>query len=286
VRGLSDASWSVRIASADLAGRVRDKRVLPALVGALKDARGRIVKAAGRSLTLLTRIPFDPDPEVWGGWLQGDGASFDPAQTPEAPPPDAHPPPAGRQAPLPDGSRTVEGPRFLDLPVVSRHVAFVLDGSHSMGEVLPNGRTRWAEVVVELERALQQMNGAVVNLCVFADEVTPVFPHAKPLDAGARESVLRLARGRTPHGWTALYDAIAWGLADPEVDTVIVLSDGAPTAGTYFTKTDFLSEIRRANRWRRACIDVIAVGSDGVGRRWRDALQRIADESGGTCLKR
>jgi hypothetical protein len=49
---------------------------------------------------------------------------------------------------------------------------------------------------------------------------------------------------------------------------------------------EHLSAIRRANRWRRACIDVIAVGSDGVGRRWRDALQRIADESGGTCLKR
>ena len=286
VRALGDPSWSVRVTAADLAGRVADRRVLPALVQALNDARVRVVRAAGRSLTRLTRIPFDPDPVVWGAWLRGDGAGFDPAQAADLPPPETPRPahPSGR--PPDAGGRTVEGPRFLDLPVVSRNLAFVLDASHSMGELLPNGRTRWAEVVVELEKALRALSGAVVNVCVFADDVAPVFPQAKPLDAGAREAVLRLARGRVPRGWTALYDAIAWGLADPEVDTLIVLSDGAPTAGQHFTKTDFLSEIRRANRWRRAAIDVIAVGSDGVGRRWRDALQRIADESGGTCLRR
>jgi HEAT repeat protein len=280
LRALRDDSWSLRLAAADLAGRVRDRRMLAGLVEALRDARVRVADAAGRSLTALTGIPFDAVHGVWAAWLAGDGQAFDPAVA------SAEPEERPRPPPLPAGSRTVEGVRFLDLPIRSKHLAFVLDCSHSMGELLPNGRTRWAEVVVELERALKSMSGAVANLCVFADEVTPVFPRAVVLDAARRDEVMRLARGRSPRGWTALYDAIAWGLADPEVDTVVVLSDGAPTAGSHFTKTDFFGELRRANRWRRARIDVIAVGSDRVGHRWRDTLRRLAEETGGTCLSR
>jgi HEAT repeat protein len=280
LRALGDESWSVRLAAADLAGRVRDRRMLPALIQVLRDARVRVVDVAGKSLTALTGIPFDPEPETWTSWLETAGKDFDPATAP--PPAEERP----RPPPLPAGSRTVQGARFLDLPIRSRHLAFVLDCSHSMGELLANGRTRWAEVVVELERALRSMPDVTANLCVFADEVTPVFPRAVPIDAARREDVLRLARGRRPGGWTALYDAIAWGLSDPQVDTVVVLSDGAPTAGSHFTKTDFFAELRRANRWRRARIDVIAVGSDGVAHRWRDTLQRLAAETGGTCLAR
>ncbi len=66
----------------------------------------------------------------------------------------------------------------------------------------------------------------------------------------------------------------------------MVLSDGAPSAGAFFTKTDLLAELRRANRFRRARIDVVAVGADQVARRWRDALQQIAQESGGTVVTR
>lgn len=281
VRALGDASWSVRLEAADLAPRTLDRRVLPALVQALKDERKRVAETAGRALVKMTRIPFDPDPAVWGAWLEGDGRSFDPAGAPpdDAPPP--RPPP-----PVPAGTRTVEGARFLDLPIVSRHVAFVLDGSGSMKELRPDGRTRWAEVVAELDQALGRLSGAAVNVAVFSDEVAAALPRSQPLDAPRREALLRFVRGRAPGGKTALYDGVAWGLADPEVDTLVVLSDGAPSAGTYFTKSDLLAEVRRANRWRRARIDVIAVGADGVAQRWRDALQRLAQDSGGACLVR
>lgn len=278
VRALKDVSWSVRLVAAQSAGQVRQRKVLEALVPALQDARTRVVEAAGGSLVRLTGIPFDPSPALWGAWLSGDGASFDPAQVEAA----ARPP----QPALPPGTRTVAGPRFLDLPLASRHLAFVLDGSGSMAQAVPGGGTRWSEVGGELERALAALAGATVNLCVFADQVAAAFPRAGVLSAQRRDALLAFVRGRAPRGHTALYDGIAWALADPEIDTVVVLSDGAPSAGAWFTKTDLLAEVRRANRWRRARIDVIAVGADQVARRWRDALQTIAQESGGTCLKR
>ena len=277
IAALTDASWSVRLAAAGHAARLRDRRVLAPLVLALNDARVRVAEAAGRALVGLTGIPFDPEAKVWRAWLEGDGKTFDPAQAPEVTLP---PPP-----PLPPGSRTVET-RFLGVPLRSRHMAFVLDGSGSMAARLPDGRTRWAEVVEQLEKALGALAGAHVNVAVFDETVEAAFPRALPLDAGRRETLLRFVRARGPRGKTALYDGIAWGLADPEVDTLIVLSDGAPSAGAFFTKTDLLAEVRRANRFRRARIDVVAVGADQVARRWRDALQQIAEESGGTVVTR
>jgi Mg-chelatase subunit ChlD len=176
--------------------------------------------------------------------------------------------------------------RFLGLTIRSRHVAFVLDGSGSMAAMGREGRTRWAEVVRELEQVLAGLAGAHVNLAVFQEHVEAALPRSLPLDAARREVLMRFVRARVPRGKTALYDGIAWGLGDPEVDTVVVLSDGAPSAGQFFTRTDLLSEVRRANRYRRARIDVVAVGADDVARRWRDALQQIAKDSGGSYVAR
>jgi HEAT repeat protein len=275
---LGDPSWSVRLAAASRAAALRDRRLLAPLVAALSDARGRVVEAAGRALTGLTGIPFDAEPRPWRAWLEKDGAAFDPAT---APPPDARPAP-----PPAAGGRTVTAARFLDLPIRSKHVAFVLDASGSMSALLGDGRTRWAGVLAELERALEQLGDAHVNVGVFADGVAAALPRALPLDAARRRTLLAFVGARRPGGRTALYDGIAWGLSDPEVDTLVVLSDGAPSAGAFFTKTDLLAEVRRSNRFRRARIDVIAMGGDDVARRWRDALETLATESGGTHLVR
>jgi hypothetical protein len=155
-----------------------------------------------------------------------------------------------------------------------------------MSALLGGGRTRWAGVLAELERALEHLGDAHVNVGVFADGVAAALPRALPLDAARRRTLLAFVAARRPGGRTALYDGIAWGLSDPEVDTLVVLSDGAPSAGAFFTKTDLLAEVRRANRFRRARIDVIAMGGDDVARRWRDALETLAAESGGTHLVR
>jgi len=277
IAALTDASWSVRLVAAGHAGRLRDRRVLEPLVAALSDPRLRVGEAAGRALVALTGIPFDPEVKPWRAWLDGPGRTFDPAQAPETTLPSPPPPPPG--------SRTVET-RFLGVPLRSRHLAFVLDGSGSMAARLADGRTRWEEVATELERAVTGLTGAHVNLAVFDETVEPAFPRALPLDAGRRETLLRFVRARGPSGKTALYDGIAWGLSDPDVDTLVVLSDGAPSAGAFFTKSDLLAELRRANRFRRARIDVIAVGADAVAQRWRDALRQITEETGGTYVAR
>jgi HEAT repeat protein len=276
--GSKDAVWSIRLVAAELAGAVRDRRVLERLVAwREEEPRRRLVTALEVALVRLTGIPFEG--AQWRTWLEGDGRAFDPAEVPA--------PPA---AAFDGGTHTVETVDFLGVPLVSAHVAFVLDGSSSMREVGADGRRRDERAQAALAAALDGLAArdrtVRFNVHRFHDGVESLADEALALTAATRERALRWLAARPPGGRTALYDGIAAGLADPEVDQVIVLSDGAPSAGSWFTKTDLLAEVARANRWRHARIDVVSLGSERVAARWRDLLTRLARAHGGLSLSR
>src|SRR5204863_9043731 len=171
--------------------------------------------------------------------------------------------------------------RFLDVPIASPHVSFVLDASGSMRETDDGKTSRWDRVRVEVDRVLAALGtSAEGNVVVFSDAAETLFPSATRFGAAARERVKTSLLARLPAGRTALYDGIALALADPDVDTVIVLSDGAPSAGQFFTKSDVRAEVARANRWRRARIDVVGGGGQSTGR-WKTLLADLAKDSGG-----
>ena len=177
--------------------------------------------------------------------------------------------------------------RFLELPVASAHVSFVLDASGSMREADAKGVSRWDRVRAEMDRVLEALGtSAEGNVVLFSDAATTLFPQAVRFSPEARAKVRSALLARLPMGRTALYDGIALALQDPAVDTVVVLSDGAPSAGQFFTKTDVRQEVARADRWRKARIDVVSIGGDEAGKRWRTLLQSVAEDHGGRFLSR
>src|SRR5262245_11750501 len=255
--GLDDAVWSVRLAAAESAGAVRRHEVLAPLVARLRDPRDRVAQASCAALVRLTGIPFDADPARWEAWLQGDGARFDPALLPSRGPP-----------PFDPGGSTVAPVQFMGAPIASSHLALVLDASGSMREPALGGGTRWDRVREEVDRVLAVLGtSAEGNVFVFADRAEAVFPSATRFSPAARQQVTRTLAARRPGGKTALYDGIALALSDPDVDALLVLSDGVPSAGERFTKTDVREGVRRANRWRKARIDVVAIGAEDVAKR-------------------
>jgi hypothetical protein len=274
--GLDDAVWSVRLVAAEVGGGVRDRRVLAPLVAALKDPRERVAAQTPFPTICRPLLPFDADPERWGAWLAKEGATFDPAEVAARKPP-----------PYDPGGRTAAVVKFLDVPLVSSHVAFVIDASGSMSAKDAAGTSRWDRARDEVDRVLERVGTSVEgNVVLFADESTALFPAAVRFAPAARQKVREALAARPPAGRTALYDGIARALDDPTIDQVIVLSDGAPSAGAWFTKTDLEVELRRANRFRRARIDVIAVGADDVAKRWRTLLRDVAERTGGRFLAR
>ena len=284
LHGLTNAVWSVRLAAAELARVVPERRVLEGLVPVLADERVRVRAAAHTALVHLTGIPFEPVVKRWRVWLEGEGRSFDLAAYAASPRARTR-----RERRFDSGTETVSTARFLGLAIESRHVAFVLDVSASMRERTEGGETRWEVVLHALRSALRTLRTgrrAWVNVHMFSDEVESVFDRARELTSARVKEIERRLAAKRPGGRTALYDGIEAALSDPEVDSIVVLSDGAPSAGRFFTKTDLLGELRLRNRWRRARIDVIAVGSDGIAKRWRDVLKRIASESGGRYVER
>ena len=271
IHGLDDAVWSVRLVAAELAGAVRDRRVLAPLIEALRDVRDRVAQAAATALLRLTGIPFGVDPGRWATWLAGDGATFDPSTVADR-----------KVVAFEAGGGTVAPVKFMDLAVASGHVAFVLDASGSMAERDAAGTSRWDRVRDEVGHVLERLGtGAEGNVILFADAATPLFRSAVRFAPATREKVGEALAAHPPAGRTALYDGIAKALEDPAIDTVVVLSDGAPSAGSFFTKTDLRAEVRKANRWRRARIDVVAIGADDVAKKWRSLLRELAEDSGG-----
>ncbi len=77
-----------------------------------------------------------------------------------------------------------------------------------------------------------------------------------------------------------LYDDLEQALLDPEVDTLLLLSDGVPGAGRYTSTGDILRAIRRVNQTRRVVIHCVSLGRDS------DLLRRLAAENGGTYVWR
>ena len=66
---------------------------------------------------------------------------------------------------------------------------------------------------------------------------------------------------------------------DPDVDTIYLLSDGAPSAGKHTAPGEILREIRRKNRSRQIAINTISLGRS-------DLMKKLAEQNGGVYVQK
>ena len=165
-----------------------------------------------------------------------------------------------------------------------RHVVYVLDISGSMS-------SRIDRAEAELRRALGGLRPEeTFNIVAFSDEV-----HS--FDMGMAPATPDLVRRASAYldtlrvgGGTDLEGAMAKALALPEVNEVILLTDGVPTNdnGPY-PKEEFPRIAREINRFNRQHARISTVGMvgkspDGLDQSFEatQLLQQIAHDSGGT----
>jgi len=265
-----DRDWRFRAAGAALAGKIRDASSIPLLIRALAGAEGRLRDDFRRALASLTRLYF-MDVEGWERWWRDAREDF------ELPPP----PPPGNEGGRPEpagGTKAV----FYGLPVTSTRVVFCLDVSGSMGRRRGTGATRFEIAKRELRNALERAPAeSRVNLIFFDREVRPFAKSLRPLRRrGVLERMKAFLAKIRPVGGTNLFGALETAFADPEVDTIFLLSDGEPSAGRILDPETIAAEIRRRNQSRRIVLHCISIGGDG------SLLRRLARESGGRFVRR
>ncbi|MCK6461303.1 MAG: VWA domain-containing protein, partial [Planctomycetes bacterium] len=252
-------------------GVARARESVPALVAALaKEERLRIRKTIGESLYRLTGEDFGDARDLWERWWRERGEGFAmPEKAPER-----------KEAARGGERRTVAS--FYGVPVDSDRVVFVLDVSSSMGGA------GFGQEATELDRAVTETlkvvkalpPSAKANVIVFETEVRMWRRSLTTLGPAARKALEGFLHGQKPQGSTNLYDAIESALLMNDVETVYLLSDGEPTAGSITDDEEILAAVRRLNRDTRAAVHCVSLGGESR------LLRRLAEATMGTYVTR
>jgi HEAT repeat protein len=270
---LHHPDWTVRIESADLLAALGAEGAdVEALIGALRrEKRSRVRGEAASALERLTGAPLGEEPGRWESWWAKHREGWK----------------AGRASPAPaacdpgDGASTA---RFYDIPVETDRMAFVIDTSKSMTDPARLGETatKMQLALAQLARTLAGLReDSSFNVVAFGTEVETWKPRAVPAGASGKYEAMRFLQKKSLEGRTNIFDAVAAALEDPEVDTLFLLTDGAPTAGEETTRTGFMRGLAALRRWRPVRIHCVEVGAQNTGMRWKGFLAEVASSTGG-----
>ncbi|MAF67674.1 MAG: hypothetical protein CMJ84_18725 [Planctomycetes bacterium] len=260
---LADPSHLVRGEVIECIGRLRGLDAVALLAGALEGETLRSRLRICELLEDLTGLTLGDSPERWRRWWAAEGAEFvlpTAEQLAEARAERAH-----RRS---RSNRTAAA--FYGINIDSDRLCFVLDVSGSMGG------SRLSLLKEEMSRTLERMSdGGQFNLIFFADQISKWKGKLVELDAASRASAQRRLRSLHAGGGTALFNGLAEALEDVEVDTIILLSDGMPSAGRIQGSEQILDEIERRNALRHVVIHGVSLGGGSA------LLRRLAEATGG-----
>lgn len=274
---LRSGHCGLRTAALESAVQGKQYRAVPLLIAALEaeaeGERGRFLGDCGRALMALTGQGLGWEPRLWRLWWNERGGAW--LQSAEAGQPNASPPP--RQ----DSSATVA--RMFGLPVDSKRVLVVVDGSGSMliGKL---GEKTCAEAAAdELESFLAQLpEDARFNVAVIADEPVPLYRELAAASRKTRAEAVQFLRAYRFGGTSALYDALVWAQNQPGVDTLVLISDGGGSSGSHQYAGHMLDGLRRERERTGVRVHGVCVGSDPPKIRF---MEELADMTGGRAVR-
>jgi HEAT repeat protein len=269
---LEDKEWRVRMAAAQGLGRIRTKECVAPLITALEteeDRRPR--RAIADALFRITGQHLYDMYELWVKWWSRNHASFVVSAVVPA------------KKKRKGGRQTVAD--FYGVPVESERVVFVIDKSGSMGGAFFRGEklqdNELDKAVKEMLKVVRRMrNGAQVNVVFFESGIERWAKKLRKLDKKTRASLQSYVEAQEPTGGTNLYDGLEMAMRMRDVDTIYLLSDGAPGSGKWVADEDILREIGKLNKKLRIQIHTVSLGRES------DLLKQLAEQSGGTYVRR
>ena len=280
-----DEHWRVRLAALDALAELKSPAAVALLVEALEREPGRLDEDIVAHLVRLTGRDLGAEPERWRAFLA------------TAPPDFVERADAARLVP----ARYAAGIRYHDIHSASRRFVLVTDLSSSMEtreqRRVTNAReyaavlSRLQIAVTEIARLLSSLDARhAFGLVTFRDDADAWRPVLQPAtERTLRDAADELRRwhagGGTnlQAGLARVFDMAEIALDAPttrgeDLDSVFLLSDGAPTVGELVSPELLLTWVAERNRALRLRIHCIALAGDDLS---RDFLRRLAELTGG-----
>jgi len=280
VQYLSHPEWSTRLEALRILGDMRTKDAVGPIIARMPEERGRMLHEFADVLWILTGEPFRTRAASWQSWWADEEDRFQIISEEEL----------GKRAAEEEERRLRQisniKTEFFGIRIVSERVIFVIDTSGSMAEATRGeaaGEVPLPRIEVakrELTRALESLEeNTLFNIITFSSGVTPWLDSVAGSSQRARDEAYEWVSRLGAGGATNLYGALEAAFEDPDVDTLVVLSDGEPTGG----ETDDPYRIREVvqgwNENRGVVMHTIAVGGS------LQILEWIAEDSGGSHVK-
>jgi len=231
IAGLMDEGipHTIRASAADGLGCIKSRRGLAALAARVQD--DTLGEAAQRALFRLTGQDFGGDAAKWTAWLKENGGRVELKMLSEAAW-DTHQ--KLKSTAEPARARPQEfSARFYGMEVKGRHCLFVLDCSGSMaGERIGRLKEEINGLLAAFEGRPKTLRFAII---LFHTDVEGCFSGRglMPNDAESLKRAAKYVEKMTAGGATAMMSALQFIAAKllpaGDVDTIYLLSDGAPT---------------------------------------------------------
>ncbi|MEM8885683.1 MAG: VWA domain-containing protein [Planctomycetota bacterium] len=258
----AEKPWQLPIGAARGLAATRHPSAVPVLIDALeKRLGGRLGFELSAALKSLTGQPFGRNAKVWRKWWSERGTGF---QIPE------------QVRPLwAEETDATDNYSFYGIQLVSRSAVFVCDVSGSMqGKRIETLRR-------ELRAAVKRFpSKGRFNVILFSEKVQPWSKKLVEASPKKKEKLLEFIDGVEAAGATNIWDALALALKDKDVDTVVLLSDGAPTAGKIRSTAEIAVEFSKQNRERMVLLHVVSID------RASPNLRAMARLTGGSYVER
>jgi hypothetical protein len=241
LRHAKHKSWQVRLALAEALRAYRHKQAVDALIQLLGDGRMRVREKALDHLELLTGESFGPSQKAWAKWRSAQGTELR-----------LRPREISVYRPFRASDRKYAHKEYYGLKMATDRVVFVLDKSDSMYHGLFDG-------VVEEMRAHLDSAGPTTrfNVIEFANKPVPWRTDLVAANAANLEEAVKFLHRERPGGATDMIAALRMGLLTPDVDAIVLLSDGLPNRGDPKKPAGILEAVGKVNRYQRIAVHTV-----------------------------
>jgi hypothetical protein len=271
---LAHDDWSTRLATLNALEMVRKAPVVGIIVERMQEEGGRMLRECADSLWRLTGEPYRLRTVAWKGWYEGNKDSIEIISSSKL----------ARLEEEEETRRLKETSRveFFGIRIESKSVIFILDISGSMLERLRSryvgktGETRIDRAKSELVKAIESLEeGALFNVVAFNGGVLPWKDGLSAATGSTRSECVEWVNKLGALGGTNLFDSLEQAFQDQDVDTIMILSDGEPTAGQMTEPSGIRREVLSWNEDRNVRIHTVAMGGS------LKILEWLAEDSDG-----